>query len=78
MTKICRPVACLTLGLLLAQSVPAMAQSRLPPPGLMQTIPQVTPQFNEPGPQMVPIQPPAEKLSPLPRLDPQPSPLGIK
>jgi hypothetical protein len=79
MTKIQRLVAGLTLGFLLAQAVPAMAQSRMPPVGLMQPMPQLaTPQFNTPGPQMVPVQPPAEHLSPLPNLDPPTSPLGIR
>jgi hypothetical protein len=79
MTKIYRLVGGLTLGFLLAQALPAMAQSRLPPAALMQPMPQLaTPQFNTPGPQMVPVQPPAERLSPLPNLDPPTSSLGIR
>jgi len=80
MMNISRAVACITLALLLAQSMPAMAQSRIPPgampsipPGEMLSIPQITPQFNTPGPQIVPSPP---SIAPLPT-DP-PDALGVR
>jgi hypothetical protein len=72
MNKICR-AACLTLALALAQSMPAVAQSRLPP-GAMPSIPPLTPQFNTPGPQIVPTQPPVSSLP----TDPPMGSLGIR
>jgi hypothetical protein len=72
MLNISRAVACATLALLLAQSVPAMAQSRIPPLA-MPPIPQLTPQFNTPGPQIVPPQPPRATLP----TDP-PDALGVR
>ena len=73
MKKICPAVAFLTLALVLAQAIPVVAQSRVPP-GAMPSIPPLTPQFNSPGPQIVPAQPP---ISPLPT-DPPSGPLGIR
>jgi hypothetical protein len=73
MKKIYPVVACLTLAVVLAQSIPAVAQSRVPP-GAMPSIPPLTPQFNDPGPQIVPTQP---RISPLPT-DPPSGPLGIR
>jgi len=58
MINISRAVACITLVLLLAQSVPAMAQSPAQIPLITETTPQITPQFNTPGPQIVPSLPP--------------------
>jgi len=72
MMNISRAVACTTLTLLLAQSVPAMAQSHIPP-GAMPSIPQITPQFNTPGPQIVPSPPPMVTLP----TDP-PDALGVR
>ena len=72
MKKIFAVVACLTLAAVLAQSIPAVAQSHIPP-GLMPSIPPLTPQFNDPGPQIVPAQPPVS----LPT-DPPMGPLGIR
>jgi hypothetical protein len=73
MTKTRTAIACLTLALALAQSMPALAQVRLPP-GAMPSIPPVTPQFNTPGPQIVPAPPPASVLP----TDPPSGPLGIR
>ena len=73
MKKIYPVVACLTLAVVLAQSIPVVAQSRVPP-GAMPSIPPLTPQFNDPGPQFVPTQP---RISPLP-MDPPSGPLGIR
>jgi len=73
MNKIRPAAACLALALVLAQSVPAFAQSGLPP-GAMPSIPPLTPQFNNPGPQIVPAPP---QFSPLPT-DPPSGPLGIR
>jgi hypothetical protein len=75
MNKICSAVACLTLALVFAQSMPAVAQSRLPP-GAFPSIPPVTPNFNNPGPQYVPPPPPVPQ-APLPT-DPPMGPLGIR
>jgi hypothetical protein len=73
MNKICRGAACLTLVLVLAHSVAAFAQSRLPP-GAMPSIPPLTPHFNKPGPQIVPVLP---QFS-APPTDPPSGPLGIR
>jgi len=75
MKKIFAVVACLTLALGLAQSMPAAAQSRIPL-GLMPSNPLPTPNFNSPGPQMVPVQPPVSQ-APLPT-DPPMGSLGIR
>jgi hypothetical protein len=72
MNKICR-AACLTLALAFAQSMPAVAQSNLPP-GATLSIPPLTPQFNDPGPQVVIPQPPVSHLP----TDPPMGPLGIR
>ena len=74
MTKI-YVAACLTLALALAQSMPAVAQSRIPP-GAFPTIPSLTPQFNDPGPQIVPVQPPVSSAPPP--TDPPTGSLGIR
>jgi hypothetical protein len=73
MTKIYPAVAYLMLALVLTQSMPAVAQSRVPP-GAIQSIPPVTPQFNNPGPQFVPTPPPTVTLP----TDPPSGPLGIR
>ena len=80
MMNISRAIACTTLALVLAQSVPAMAQSHIPPgsmpsipPGALLSNPQITPQFNTPGPQIVPSQPPVVTLP----TDP-PDALGVR
>jgi hypothetical protein len=73
MIDISRAVASITLALVLAQSMPAMAQSRAQIPLITQTNPQITPQFNTPGPQIVPSQP---SMAPLPT-DP-PDALGVR
>jgi hypothetical protein len=72
MKKIFAVVACLTLALGLAQSMPAVAQSRLPL-GLMPSNPLPTPNFNNPGPQIVP----PVSQAPLPT-DPPMGSLGIR
>jgi hypothetical protein len=49
-------------------------------PLIMQPVPQVVPQFNDPGPQ-IRIPPPGnavEQLAPIESMRPPPSPLGIK
>jgi hypothetical protein len=74
MNKIC-PAACLTLALVLAQSMAAVAQPGLPP-GLLPSNPLPTPQFNDPGPQIAIPQPPVPQ-SPLPT-DPPMGPLGLR
>jgi hypothetical protein len=73
MTKIYPAVACLMLALAYTQSLPAVAQSRIPP-GPMPSIPPLTPQFNNPGPQFVPTPPPTATLP----TDPPMGPLGIR
>jgi hypothetical protein len=73
MTKIYPAVACLMLALAYTQSLPAVAQSRIPP-GAMPSIPPLTPQFNNPGPQFVPTPPPTATLP----TDPPMGPLGIR
>ena len=73
MKKIFAVVACLTLAAVLAQSIPAVAQSRISP-GLLPSNPLPTPQFNDPGPQIVPVQPPVSHLP----TDPPMGPLGIR
>ena len=73
MKKIFAVVAYLTLAAVLAQSIPAVAQSHIPP-WLLPSNPLPTPQFNDPGPQIVPTQP---RISPLPT-DPPMGPLGIR
>jgi len=73
MKKIYPVVACLTLAMALAQSMPADAQSRIPP-GAMPSIPPLVPHFNDPGPQIVPTQPPITTLP----TDPPSGPLGIR
>jgi hypothetical protein len=60
MMNISRAVASITLALLLAQSVPAMAQSGIPPWAMPN--PPTTPQFVPPGPQTVPSLPPMISL----------------
>ena len=72
MNKICR-AACLTLALAFAQSIPAVAQLRIPPAALPSN-PLPTPQFNTPGPQFVPTPPPTVTLP----TDPPMGPLGIR
>jgi hypothetical protein len=69
------PAACLTLALVLAQSMAAVAQPRLSP-GLLPSNPMPTPQFNNPGPQIAIPQPPVSQ-SPLPT-DPPTGPLGLR
>lgn len=75
MNKIRLAAACLTLALALANSMPAVAQSRLPP-GAFPSFTPVTPNFNNPGPQYVPPPPPVPP-APLPT-DPPMGPLGIR
>jgi hypothetical protein len=75
MSKIYPAVACLMLALAFTQSMPAVAQSRLPL-GLMPSNPLPTPQFNSPGPQIAIPQPPVPR-SPLPT-DPPMGPLGLR
>ena len=73
MTKIYPAVACLALALAFAQSMPAVAQTHLPP-GATPSIPPLAPQFNDPGPQFVPTPPPTTTLP----TDPPSGPLGIR
>ena len=73
MKKIFAVVAFLTLAAVLAQSIPAVAQSHISP-GLLPSNPLPTPQFNNPGPQFVPVQPPTVQLP----TDPPMGPLGLR
>jgi hypothetical protein len=78
-------IACVVLGLLLSQSASAAAhvhvgQRSALPRTITQPLPQVTPQFNDPGPQIhiSPSGNPVEQLAPLEGLGASPSSLGIK
>jgi len=79
-------IACVALGLLVSQpalSAPAavqMSPQSAVPPMMMQPLPPVTPQFNDPGPQFQVAPPgnPVEQLAPMDGIRPPPSSLGIK
>jgi len=84
--RVHRPLAFLAVVFLLAQ--PAWAAPRsggstphpAPPGGVPVEVPNpITPQFNDPGPQLAPVQPgnPAQQLSPLGNSG-QPDSLGIQ
>ncbi|MGA2128144.1 MAG: hypothetical protein ABSG76_18570 [Xanthobacteraceae bacterium] len=88
-----RPVAaratiiCIAVGLLASQpalSAPASFQAQMSPrpsvPPMMLPPPPVTPQFNNPGPQLHVERPgnPVEQLAPMDGIGPPPSSLGIK
>ena len=89
MRKPYRPVALVALGFLLMQTMviprPALAQQPVPmashavPPVTLPVTP-MTPQFNDPGPQLTLPSPgnPTQQLSPIEGLAPPPDPLGIK
>jgi hypothetical protein len=80
MTKISRPAALVALGLLLAQTTSTLALAEQPPPGTLEPVRPVAPQFNDPGPQLTIPQPgnPLHQLSPLEGLGPPPDPLGLR
>ena len=81
-------VMCIALGLLASQpalSAPLPVQAEMGPrpsvpPMMLQPPPLVTPQFNNPGPQLHVERPgnPVEQLAPMDGIGPPPSPRRIK